>query len=104
MIVERAYEVESLKAGGLDGLLHVHAELDDIQQDLNERLVLVVAARGRKHDEWLSVLEHKRGRERYARALAGLKHVRVAFFEKERLHPLAHQHARVARDNGGQPR
>ena len=47
---EGGVEVLGLEAGSLDGLLRAHAEIQDVQQDLKQGLILVVAA-GSGHGE-----------------------------------------------------
>src|SRR6185369_14207700 len=98
------HEVERLKARRLDRFLHVHSELDDVQQHLDERLILVIAAGRREHHERFAVLEHKSWSEGDPRALARLKNVRMTFFQKERLHTLAEQDASVTGYDCRKPR
>src|SRR5262245_22054131 len=86
MIGERADEVRGLEARGLDRLLRVHSELDNVEQDLSEGLILIVAAGGRERGEGLAIFQDQRRRERDARAFSRLQFVRVAGCEQEALH------------------
>ena len=54
-----------------------------IEQHLNQRLVLIVSSRSRKHEERFAVLENKRGRKSYSRALPRFKHIWVPGLEEK---------------------
>ena len=64
--------------GGLGRLLRRHAELHDVQEELQQVLVLGVAALHRESEARLAVLQRERRRQRHARALARLEHVERA--------------------------
>src|SRR5262245_3228395 len=76
MIGERAYEMRSLEARRLDRLLRIHSEFNDVEQNLDESLVLIVAAGGRERGEGPAVFQDHRRRERDARPFARLQFVR----------------------------
>ena len=57
MGAERALHLVTGDVGGFDGLLHVHAELDDVQEELHQVLVLTIAALNSKGQVRLAVLE-----------------------------------------------
>ena len=98
VVVERADRMQRVDARRLDGRLHVHAEIDDVEQDEQDLLVLAVAARRADREERLAVLEDDRRRQRRPRPLAAGEHVRARRIEVERLHPVAHRHAGRAGD------
>src|SRR5208282_3162011 len=75
------------KLGRFDRLLQVHAELDDVEEELERPLILLVAALGAESQVWLSGARRKRRRERSTRALAGHQGVGMARVEVEGLHP-----------------
>src|SRR5262249_9898929 len=104
MIGERADEVRGLEARGLDRLLRVHSKLDDVEQDLSEGLILIVAAGGRERGEGLAVFQDQRRRERNARAFSRLQFVGMAWCEQEALHARRDRDAGIARDEAREPR
>src|SRR5262249_31750606 len=104
MIVKRAYQVQSLKSRRFNRLLYAHVELQDVQQHLQQRLVLVVSARRGQYKKRLTILENQCWVQCYARPLSGLEYIRMPGFEETRLHALAHQYAAVASYQCGQPR
>src|ERR1041385_8289458 len=69
--VERAGEVQGVEGGRVDGGLKVHAEVDDVQEELERPLVLLVAAGGAEGHVRLAAAHGERRGERGARALAG---------------------------------
>ena len=105
VFVERTAHLVAVEVRGLDRLLHGHAELDDVEEELQEVLVLPVAALDREAQIRPAVLEREARRERDARALAGLEHVERALgaVEHEALHALAHPDAGAAGDGRRNP-
>ena len=93
VVVERADRMQRVDARRLDRRLHVHAEVDDVQQHEQDLLVLAVAARRADREERLAVLQHDGRRQRGPRPLAAGEDVRARRIEMERLHPVAHRHA-----------
>jgi len=89
----------------LTSLLHVHPELDHVQEELEEILILGVAALDRETQERFPLLQGDTRRECDARALARRDDVErvLRFIQHETLHPLAHANASVAGDAGGKP-
>src|SRR5947209_7463939 len=75
VVAERAAHLEAVDVRGLGRLLHGHAELYDVEEELQEVLILTVAALHGEAEEGLSVLQGERRRERDARALARLDDV-----------------------------
>src|SRR4051812_31240411 len=69
VVVERAHRVEGIDARRFDGALHVHAEIDDVEQHEEDLLILTVAAGRADGEERLAVLEDHRRRQRGPRAL-----------------------------------
>ena len=55
VIVERTDEMERIEAWRFDRFLRVHAELRDVEKDLHERLILIVAARRGQDHKGLTV-------------------------------------------------
>ena len=103
MIVKRADVVLRVKPRSFHSLLRVHAKLNNIEQHLKQRLILIVTA-GRAQDHvWLATPEHQRRRERDARALTGRDHVWTFRIGERGLQALAHQNTRVAGNNCRQP-
>ena len=105
MGAERTLHLVAGDVGGLRCLLDVHAELDDVEEELEQILVLGVAALDGEREVGLSVLEgHARG-QGGAGPLAGLGQVvRVEpRIEHEALHPLAHSDPGAAGDHRGDP-
>ena len=93
MVVERADGMQRVDARRFDGRLHVHAEIEDVEQHEQNLLILAVAARRADREERLAVLEDDGRRQRRARPLAAGEHVRARRIEVECLHPVAHRHA-----------
>ena len=71
----RRREASGLPPWSFDGLLHVHAEIDHVDQSLQGDHHLVVAARTSRNHERLTVLHHERALQRAAGPLSGLKRV-----------------------------
>src|SRR5205085_3061466 len=101
VVAERAAHLEAVDVRRFGRLLHVHAELDDVQEELQEVLILTVAALHGETEEGLAVLQGERRRERDARALARLYDVEgiLSRVGHEALRSLAETHARVSRDD-----
>ena len=55
MIVERADVMLRVEARSFDCFLWIHAELDDVEQHLQQRLILIVSAGRRKNHERLAI-------------------------------------------------
>ena len=64
-----------------EGLLHVHAELGQVEEELELRLWLRVGARRAEHHVGLTVLQRQRRIDRLPHALAWFQHVDVVFVE-----------------------
>src|SRR5262245_44227263 len=45
MIIKRTHQVQCLKPWGLNRFLHIHSEFDDVEYNLDKRLILIVSAR-----------------------------------------------------------
>ena len=90
---------------GFAGLLDVHAELDDVEEELEEVLVLRVAALDGEGEERPAVLQGQPGRQGRPRPLARGDDVEgiLPFFEDEALGPLAHAHAGLPGDDARDP-
>ena len=82
---ERSVEVLGLEARGFHCLLRIHAEVEDVQQHLQQRLVLIVAARRRQRQERLPVFEHHGRAQGHARTLARRELIRMPRREQKRL-------------------
>ena len=72
---ERAAHLVAVDVRGLGRLLDVHPELDDVEEELQQVLVLGVAALDGEGQVRLAVLQRERRRQRHARLLAGREHV-----------------------------
>src|ERR1700686_5249493 len=96
MIIERADVVLSVKARGFDSFLRIHAELDYVEQYLQQALILIVATRRAEHHERLAVFEHQGRGQCDARTFARRDDVRTARISQRRLQTLAHQGASVS--------
>src|SRR3990172_8159995 len=91
--LDRAGKVRSAEAGADDRgrferLLHVHPELDDVEEELELGLGLGVGPGRAEHEIGLLVLQCERGVDRVARSLARRKHVRVTVVEEKIRHPV----------------
>ena len=64
--------------GAFDRLLRRHPELDHVEEELQQVLVLAVAALHREREVGRPVLERQGRRQRHPRPLAGLDHVERA--------------------------
>ena len=105
MFVERTAHLVAGDVRRFAGLLHGHAELDDVQKKLKKILVLRVAALHRETKERSAVFQGQRRREGHTRAFAGRQDVErvLGFVQHEALHALAHANAGVAGDAGRLP-
>src|SRR5687767_4530251 len=72
---EGAAHLEAVDDRSLDGLLHGHAELDDVEEELQEVVILTVAALHGEGEVGLAFAERERRRQRDARVLARLDDV-----------------------------
>ena len=104
VIVEARYQVLGLEASGLHGAFGVHAEEDGVEQHLEQRLILIVAAGSGERDDRLIGRGDEGGAERHARALAGGEFVGMAGHQQETLRALGQRNAGVADQVGGHPR
>src|ERR1041384_2493035 len=102
---ERAAHLVAVDVGRLARLLDVHPELDDVEEELEQVLVLRVAALDRERQVGLAVLERQARGQGRARVLARLEDVErvLGGVEHEALHPLAQPDAGLAGDHGGDP-
>ena len=103
VVVKRAEHRLGVEPGRFDCLLRVHAELDHVQENLQERLVLAVAPGGGKDQPRFAVLERQRGGQRDARTLVRRQLIGVAGRQHEALGALAEGNAGVARDHCRDP-
>src|SRR5690349_20525906 len=98
VIAEGTAEMLGLEARRFDGFLRAHAEVEDVQDDLQEGLVLIVAAwRGENHLQ-LTGLGDQGGAEGDARALAGLQLVGMPGGHHEALQAAGERDSRIAGD------
>ena len=70
MLAKGAAHLVAGEVGGFAGLLHRHAELNDVEEELQEILVLRVAALHGKAEKGTAIGQCKTGRESYTRAFA----------------------------------
>ena len=103
MIVERTDIVLRLEATRLNRLLRIHPKLDQVEEHLQQRLILVVPARRREGREGLAPLQHDRRREGNPRALARPQLIRMARLQEEALQPVRDGNPRLAGEKGRQP-
>src|SRR5512143_573872 len=103
VIAEGVVEVARLEAGSLHGLLGRHAELQDVQQNLNQRLVLVIAAWCRHGEHQLAVARHDGGTQRHARTLAGSYLIRMPGRQDKRFHAYRERNTGIVDDDGRNP-
>src|SRR2546423_4258253 len=105
VVAERTAHLEAVDVRRFGRLLHVHAELDDVEEELQEVLILAVAALHGEAEEGLAVLQGECRRERDARALARLYDVERILSRvcDEALCALTEAHARVSGDDRGNP-
>src|SRR3954467_10040313 len=75
MIAERRAHLIAVDVGSFHGLLHRHAELDDVEKELQQILILRIASLHREREIGLAVLECHRGGQSDARTLARLDDV-----------------------------
>src|SRR5512136_2852811 len=80
---ERVREVVTAEARGLDGLLNVHPELGNVQEDLQHGLRLLVAARRAYRHERLAILHDQPRARRQSRAFAGREGRRVLWVQPQ---------------------
>ena len=59
VIVKRAYEVLSVKAGSFNGFLRVHSKLDYVEKHLKKRLILIVATWCAQHHIRLAAFKNQ---------------------------------------------
>src|ERR1041385_4966620 len=99
VLPERAPNLVRVEVRRLRRLLRRHPELYDVEKELQEILILAVAALDRKDEAWGSVLERERRRQRDARMLSRLDDVErpLGRIGDERLHPLREPDAAVPR-------
>ena len=105
MLAERIAHLVAGDVRRFDRLLHVHAELDHVQEELQQVLVLGVAALHRERKKRLPVLQREAGRQCHARPLPRDDHVEriVARVDDELLRALADADSRVTGDDRGNP-
>src|SRR5262245_59700419 len=101
MIVERADVMLSVEPRSFDSFLRIHPELDDVQENLQQSLILIVAAGRAQYHERLTVLENQRRRKGDARTFAGRDYVRTVGIGQRRLQTLPHQDAGISGNDGG---
>ena len=77
----RRGRADMLDTGVFAGLLHVHAEIKQIDQDLHVSLRLHVAAHDAEHELGFAVLGDHRRDDRVERALARFEAVGVVFVQ-----------------------
>src|SRR5690349_542878 len=97
---ERQIKLIRVYIRSFNSLLDVHAELDDVQKELQQILILGISSLDAKRQVGKSVFECHRWRERYPRAFAGFDNVEGIEFRirDKTLHALTHAHTRLACD------
>ncbi len=105
MLVERARHLVAVEVRRFGRLLRRHPEFEHVQEELQQVLVLRVAALHREREPRLAVLHREARRQRDARPLAGFEHVEriLGRVEHERLHALAEPDAGAAGDRRRDP-
>ena len=105
MVAERVTHLVAPDVRRLRRLLHVHAELDDIQEKLQQHLILNIASLYREGQKRRAILKCKTWCQSRARPLAGFHHViRIVLgIKHETLHALTHANARPAGDGSRNP-
>src|SRR5688572_190981 len=105
VIAERVAHLIAGDVGRFDRLLHVHAELHDVQEELQQVLILRIAALHREREERLPVLQRETRRQRDTGALAGPNHVEriVGRVDDKLLRALTQADAGASRDHRGNP-
>ena len=83
--IERAREMCALDRWRVERLLHVHAEVDHVQEELERPLVLLIAAGRAKGQPRLPVAQRQRRGEGRAWSLAWNQRVGVALVQVEHL-------------------
>ncbi len=84
--------------GRVERFLHVHTEIDDVQEELQRPLVLLVAAGRAKGQPRLAVAQCQRRREGRARALARDQRVRMTLVQVKHLAARAEREAQALDD------
>ena len=102
---ERAPNLIARDIGRFHRLLHVHPELHDVEEKLQQILILAVASLYGKRQERFPVFERHARRQGGPRPLARLDDVErvLGFVEHETLHALTHPDAGAARQCGRNP-
>ena len=105
LAAERQPQLVRIDIGRLRGLLYRHPELYDIQKELQQVLVLGIAALDGEAEKRLAIFQRQSRGERHARPFPRREDIKRVFrsLEDEALHALAHADARVAGDHGGHP-
>ena len=98
VVVERAERMQRIDPRRLDRLLHVHPEHEQVEQDVQDLLILAVAAGRADGKKRLAALEHDRRRQRRPRPLPAGEHVGAERIEIEHLHAIRQRNAGVAGD------
>ena len=78
-------EMRGRKARRLDRFLHVHPEVDKIQEKLKRPLILLIAAGRAEGEEGFGATRRDRGGQRGARAFARSQSIGMSLIETEGL-------------------
>src|SRR5262245_39563949 len=100
MRVERAREVVGMERRRGDGLLEVHPEVEDVEEELERPLVLVVTAGGTERHPGATLAEGDRGGEGRPRPLAGCQRVGRTGLERELLGARPKRESEAGDDRG----
>ena len=86
-----------LHARMLAGLLHIHAEVEHVDQNLHMPLRLEVATHHAERQMWLAILRDERRDDCVERTLVRFQPIRVLGVESEQATPILQREADVAR-------
>src|SRR5882762_8345372 len=105
MVTEGVAHLIARDVRRFDRLLHVHPELHDVEEALQQVLILRVATLHRKREERLAVLHGETRRQGHAGTLAGDDHVEriIRAVGHELLPTLTHADPGVTGDDRGYP-
>src|SRR5256885_808502 len=103
---DRGFECETLtfdvaKARLLARLLHIHAEINQVEQDLHMPLRLHIAAHHSEREPRLTIAENHRGHERVEWALAAFQAIRTLWIERKARAAIVQHNPGIARHKSG---
>src|SRR5579872_253946 len=99
MIAEGAIKMLGLETRRFHRLLWGHSKFDDVEEYLQQRLVLVVATRGRERQKRLAIPQHDGWAERNARTFSRHYLVGMTGRQYKRLHARAEWDSGFSRDH-----